>query len=55
MEADSSQTIDPELRKLEQVESARDPSRLLKAQMFLQAKQREESQVQPPQNNGKKW
>lgn len=55
METGSSPTIDPELRKLEQVENARDPSRLLKAQMFLQAKQREENQVQPPQNNGKKW
>ena len=42
--------IDPELRKLEQVESAREPSRLLRAQMMLQAQQK-----QPPQNTGKKW
>ncbi len=42
--------IDPALRKLEQVESARDPSRLLKAQLILQAKSK-----QPPENTGKKW
>ncbi|MBF4428379.1 VWA domain-containing protein [Vibrio anguillarum] len=50
-----SQTIDPQLRKLEQVESARDPSGLLKAQLLLQARQRQEDQAQPPQNNSKKW
>ncbi|EGA68722.1 TPR domain protein in aerotolerance operon [Vibrio sinaloensis DSM 21326] len=44
------QPIDPELRKLQQVESARDPSRLIRAQMVLQAKQK-----QPPQQTGKKW
>ena len=47
---DNQQQIDPELRKLEQVESARDPSRLLRAQLFLQAQQK-----QPPQQAGKKW
>ncbi|MDQ2164932.1 MULTISPECIES: vWA domain-containing protein [Vibrio] len=50
-----SQTVDPQLRKLEQVESARDPSGLLKAQLLLQARQRQEDQAQPPQNNSKKW
>ncbi|WP_295891434.1 VWA domain-containing protein [uncultured Vibrio sp.] len=47
---DNQQQIDPDIRKLEQVENARDPSRLLQAQMLLQAKQK-----QPPQNTGKKW
>ncbi|CAM2975054.1 VWA domain-containing protein [Vibrio ordalii] len=50
-----SQTVDPQLRKLEQVESARDPSGLLKAQLLLQARQRQEDQAQPQQNNSKKW
>ncbi|RTZ17635.1 VWA domain-containing protein [Vibrio aquaticus] len=44
------QAVDPELRKLQQVENARDPSRLLQAQMILQAQQK-----QPPQDTGKKW
>ncbi|EED28243.1 TPR repeat-containing protein [Vibrio sp. 16] len=47
---DNQQPIDPELRKLQQVEAARDPSRLLRAQMLLQAQQK-----QPPQQTGKKW
>ncbi|PMK03389.1 VWA domain-containing protein [Vibrio sp. 10N.261.55.A7] len=47
---DSQNQVDPDIRKLEQVENARDPSRLLQAQMLLQAKQK-----QPPQNTGKKW
>lgn len=46
----NSQTADPELRKLEQVENARDPSRLLRAQLLLQAKQQE-----PPKDTGKSW
>ncbi|RJX75350.1 VWA domain-containing protein [Vibrio sinensis] len=49
-QADNQQTIDPQLRKLEQVESARDPSRLLRAQLVLQAQQK-----QAPENNGKQW
>ncbi|MGC9491149.1 VWA domain-containing protein [Vibrio genomosp. F10] len=47
---DNQQAVDPNIRKLEQVESARDPSRLLQAQMVLQAKQK-----QPPKDSGKKW
>ncbi|WGY45838.1 VWA domain-containing protein [Vibrio sp. ABG19] len=46
----TTQPIDPELRKLEQVESARDPSQLLRAQLYFQAQDRE-----PPQTQGKKW
>ncbi|PMN75761.1 VWA domain-containing protein [Vibrio sp. 10N.261.45.A6] len=41
---------DPDMRKLEQVESARDPSQLLKAQMILQARQKS-----APHNQNKKW
>ncbi|CAH6855968.1 hypothetical protein VCHA50O387_20001 [Vibrio chagasii] len=41
---------DPDMRKLEQVESARDPSQLLKAQMILQAQQKS-----APNNQNKKW
>ncbi|MEZ9597469.1 VWA domain-containing protein [Vibrio sp. 10N.286.46.A8] len=41
---------DPDMRKLEQVESARDPSQLLKAQMILQARQKS-----APNNQNKKW
>lgn len=37
------QRVDPELRKLEQVEMARDPSQLLRAQLLLQAQQRQQS------------
>lgn len=44
------QQVDPDVRRLEQVESARDPSRLLRAQMLLQAQQRN-----APQQNNKKW
>ncbi|MCK6263737.1 VWA domain-containing protein [Vibrio sp. ZSDE26] len=47
---DNQESVDPAIRKLEQVENARDPSRLLQAQMLLQAQQK-----QPPQNTGKKW
>ncbi len=47
---DNQQQVDPQLRKLEQVESARDPSRLLRAQLMLQAQQK-----QPPQQSGKQW
>jgi len=47
---DNQQQIDPELRKLEQVESARDPSRLIRAQILLQAQQK-----QAPQQTGKQW
>ncbi|NIY92156.1 vWA domain-containing protein [Vibrio diazotrophicus] len=46
----TTENIDPELRKLEQVESARDPSQLLRAQLILQANGK-----QPPQTDGKKW
>ncbi len=46
----TTENVDPELRKLEQVESARDPSQLLRAQLILQAQEK-----QPPQTNGKKW
>lgn len=42
--------IDPALRKLEQVEAARDPSRLLRAQLLLQAQQKS-----PPASTGKTW
>jgi Ca-activated chloride channel family protein len=41
---------DPEFRKLEQVENARDPSRLLRAELMLQAEQKE-----PPEDNHKSW
>lgn len=44
------QEANSDLRKLEQVESARDPSYLLKAQMLLQAKERE-----TPSSTGKNW
>ena len=47
---DNQQAVEPELRKLQQVESARDPSRLIRAQMILQAQQK-----QPPKDTGKKW
>ncbi|MFV0449169.1 MAG: vWA domain-containing protein [Vibrio sp.] len=46
----TTENTDPELRKLEQVESARDPSQLLRAQLILQAQGKE-----PPQTDGKKW
>lgn len=46
----SASSVEPELRKLEQVEAARDPSQLLRAQMILQAKQK-----QAPLDTGKKW
>ncbi|MCE7622699.1 VWA domain-containing protein [Vibrio fluvialis] len=46
----TTQSVDPQLRKLEQVESARDPSQLLRAQLYLQAQDRE-----PPQTQSKKW
>ncbi|ELE6598111.1 hypothetical protein RMQ50_001342, partial [Vibrio alginolyticus] len=41
---------DPEFRRLEAVESARDPSFLIRAQMQLQAQQK-----QPPQQSQKEW
>ncbi|EKO3819319.1 hypothetical protein NTH40_000823, partial [Vibrio harveyi] len=41
---------DPEFRRLEAVESARDPSFLIRAQMQLQAQQK-----QPPQQSNKEW
>ncbi len=47
---ENSQASDPELRKLEQVENARDPSALLRAQLFLQAQRQE-----PPKDTGKSW
>ncbi|PNH81362.1 vWA domain-containing protein [Vibrio diazotrophicus] len=46
----TTENIDPELRKLEKVESARDPSQLLRAQLIIQANSK-----QPPQTDGKKW
>ncbi|MGF1709610.1 VWA domain-containing protein [Vibrio kagoshimensis] len=48
--ADDSKAVDPDIRKLEQVESARDPSQLLRAQMILQAQQKD-----APTNQDKKW
>ena len=50
IQTDNQKAIEPELRKLQQVESARDPSRLIRAQMILQAQQK-----QPPKDTGKKW
>jgi len=47
---DNHQDVDPNLRRLEQVESARDPSRLLQAQLLLQAQQRP-----TPEDTGKQW
>jgi len=47
---DLNKTADPELRKLEQVQNVRDPSRLLRAQLLLQAQRKA-----PPENNGKEW
>lgn len=47
---DKNAQVAPELRKLEQVQSARDPSRLLRAQILLQA----ETHPQP-KDNGKEW
>ncbi|MEI8630962.1 hypothetical protein P4S72_00310 [Vibrio sp. PP-XX7] len=47
---DQNKQADPELRKLEQVEDARDPSRLLRAQLLLQAQHKA-----PPEDNGKAW
>ncbi|MBT0237616.1 hypothetical protein HAS11_17015, partial [Vibrio campbellii] len=41
---------DPEFRRLEAVESARDPSFLIRAQMQLQAQQK-----QRPQQSNKEW
>ncbi|ELA7624533.1 hypothetical protein Q7142_002770, partial [Vibrio parahaemolyticus] len=41
---------DPEFRRLEAVESARDPSFLIRAQMQLQAQQK-----QRPQQSQKEW
>ena len=46
----TTENIDPELRKLEKVENARDPSQLLRAQLIIQANSK-----QPPQTDGKKW
>ena len=43
-------TDEPAFRKLEQVESARDPSQLIRAQLLLQAQQK-----QPPQETNKQW
>ena len=48
--SDQPLSSDPDMRKLEQVESARDPSQLLKAQMILQARQKS-----APNNQNKKW
>ncbi|OBT16941.1 hypothetical protein A9264_09425 [Vibrio sp. UCD-FRSSP16_10] len=48
--ASTQQKVDPDIRKLEQVESVRDPSYLLKAQMFLQANSKE-----VPASTGKEW
>lgn len=46
----STRHVDPALRKLDQVESARDPSELLRAQLYLQSK------LQPqPDTQAKKW
>ncbi|NOH97141.1 VWA domain-containing protein [Vibrio sp. 99-70-13A1] len=45
-----SKAVDTDIRKLEQVESARDPSQLLRAQMILQAQQKN-----APTNQDKKW
>ncbi|MDA9557125.1 VWA domain-containing protein [Vibrio sp.] len=42
--------VDPELRQLEKVEAARDPSRLLQNQLILQARDKQ----RPPQT-GKQW
>jgi Ca-activated chloride channel family protein len=47
---DQSQQDDPEFRRLEAVESARDPSFLIRAQMQLQAQQK-----QRPQQSQKEW
>ncbi|MCY9873082.1 hypothetical protein OTK58_19090, partial [Vibrio barjaei] len=44
------QNVDPDLRKLEQIESVRDPSYLLRAQMLLQSKNKE-----VPTSTGKDW
>ncbi|PMH43161.1 hypothetical protein BCU68_04010 [Vibrio sp. 10N.286.49.B3] len=44
------QASDPDMRRLEQVESVRDPSQLIRAQMLLQAQQKS-----APDNNGKTW
>ncbi|MGY5788316.1 VWA domain-containing protein [Vibrio cincinnatiensis] len=46
----STQEVDPQMRRLEQVENARDPSRLLRAQLYLQAKNKP-----TPSTEGKKW
>ena len=46
----NSQMADANLRKLEQIESSRDPNQLLRAQMILQAQQKSE-----PDNKGKTW
>ncbi|SON52412.1 vWA domain-containing protein [Vibrio tapetis] len=40
-DSDNTQHVDPNLRKLEQIQSQGDPSFLLKAQMLLQAQQKE--------------
>lgn len=42
--------VDADKRKLEAIESARDPAYLLKAQILLQAQKRPK-----PDNNGKTW
>ncbi|HAS61379.1 MAG TPA: hypothetical protein DCS35_01690, partial [Vibrio sp.] len=44
------QELDNEFKKLEQVELARDPSQLLKAQFLLQAKHKN-----PPKESTKQW
>lgn len=46
----NSQPVDPEFRQLEQVENARDPSRLIKAQILLQARDKE-----APARQDKSW
>ena len=49
-QSSSAKAVDPELRKLDQVESVRDPSQLLRAQLYLQAQDQDETDTQ-----GKKW
>ena len=49
-EPSSAKKVDPALRKLEQVESVRDPSQLLRAQLYLQAQDQDQ-----PDTQTKKW
>ncbi|PMO43755.1 hypothetical protein BCT11_08500 [Vibrio sp. 10N.222.52.B12] len=49
-QAEKTHQDDPEFRRLEAVESARDPSFLIRAQMQLQAQQK-----RPPQQTNKEW